>query len=54
MMPQCFLSSFKVFEFKGFNANEHDLLFGKVHVGKCSNLGEDHDISGFLATIFGY
>ncbi|KEH38486.1 putative F-box domain, FBD domain, leucine-rich repeat domain, L domain-containing protein [Medicago truncatula] len=25
MVPHCFLSSFKVFQFKGFNANEHDL-----------------------------
>lgn len=28
-MPHCFLSSFKVFLFKGFNANEHDLCLVK-------------------------
>ncbi|XP_004488355.1 F-box/FBD/LRR-repeat protein At3g14710-like [Cicer arietinum] len=29
MVPKCFLSSFKVFQFKGFNANEHDLSLVK-------------------------
>ncbi|CAJ2659466.1 unnamed protein product [Trifolium pratense] len=29
MVPQCFLSSFKIFQFKGFNANEQDLCLVK-------------------------
>ncbi|XP_058773562.1 F-box/FBD/LRR-repeat protein At3g14710-like [Vicia villosa] len=29
MVPQCFLSSFQVFQFNGFNANEHDLCLIK-------------------------
>jgi hypothetical protein len=38
MMPQCFLSSFKVFEFKGFNANEHDLCLVKFMLANAATL----------------
>ncbi|XP_045801104.1 F-box/FBD/LRR-repeat protein At3g14710-like isoform X1 [Trifolium pratense] len=37
-LPRCFLSSFKVFEFKGFNANEHDLSLVKFMLENASIL----------------
>ncbi|XP_045801102.1 F-box/FBD/LRR-repeat protein At3g14710-like [Trifolium pratense] len=38
MVPHCFLSSFKVFQFKGFNANEHDLCLVKFMLANAATL----------------
>jgi hypothetical protein len=38
MVPHCFLSSFKVFQFKGFNANEHDICLVKFMLENALNL----------------
>lgn len=37
-MPHCFLSSFKVFQFKGYNANEHDLCLAKFVMANAAAL----------------
>ncbi|GAU27375.1 hypothetical protein TSUD_55290 [Trifolium subterraneum] len=38
MVPHCFLSSFKVFQFKGFNANEDDLCLVKFMLANAETL----------------
>ncbi|XP_014500781.1 F-box/FBD/LRR-repeat protein At3g14710-like [Vigna radiata var. radiata] len=39
-VPQCFLSSLKVFQFKGFNVHEHELLLAKLVMENAAVLEE--------------
>ncbi|ESW21369.1 hypothetical protein PHAVU_005G064900 [Phaseolus vulgaris] len=39
-LPQCFLSSLKVFQFKEFNAHEHELVLGKLVMANAKVLEE--------------